>query len=44
MRANSATKEPAMQEWWASEGVYEEIASRRTLPVFAPRRSAVRER
>ena len=34
MRANSATKEPAMQEWWASEGVYEEIASRPDAPVF----------
>ena len=28
MRANSTVKEPAMQQWWAEEGIYEEIAGR----------------
>ena len=28
MRANSVTKEPAIQSWWAENGVYEQIASR----------------
>ena len=34
MRANSATKEPAMQAWWAENGVYEEIANREDVPTF----------
>ena len=34
MRANSTTKEPAMQAWWAENGVYEEIANREDVPTF----------
>ena len=34
MRANSSTKEPAMQEWWLENGVYEEIANRTDAPTF----------
>ena len=46
MRANSSTKEPAMQEWWLENGVYEEIANRtgRARRSAARRPSAARKR
>ena len=37
MRANSTTKEPAMQAWWAEHGVYEVRPTRMAICTSATR-------
>ena len=34
MRANSVTKEPAIQQWWADNKIYEQIAERADAEMF----------
>jgi len=34
MRANSVTKEPAIQQWWADNKIYEQIAERTDAEMF----------